>query len=92
MIVSFKHKGLALFYRTGSTKGIQAAHAPKLRRILALLDVANCPEDLSIPSFRMHPLKGNFQGYYAIVVHANWRITFRFIGTDVELVNYIDYH
>lgn len=92
MIINFRHKGLETLYRTGSTKGVQAAHALKLARILGLLDVASSPEDMSIPSFKLHPLKGELKGHWSIWVNGNWRITFRFIGADVELVDYQDYH
>ncbi|WP_204794422.1 type II toxin-antitoxin system RelE/ParE family toxin [Oceanisphaera litoralis] len=92
MITGFQHKGLEAFYRTGTTKGIQAAHAAKLRRILALLDVAAVPEDLNIPSFKLHQLKGELRGYWSVRVNGNWRVTFRFVGVDIELVNYVDYH
>ncbi len=92
MIVSFRHKGLEGFYRSGSTRGIQASHANKLARILALLDVAKGPQDLNIPSFKLHPLKGGRAGYWSIWVNGNWRMTFRFTDADVELVDYHDYH
>jgi proteic killer suppression protein len=92
MILGFLHKGLEAFYKTGTTRGIQAAHAAKLSRILGLLDVAAGPEDLNIPSFKLHQLKGDLNGHWSIRVNGNWRVTFRFIGLDVELVNYLDYH
>jgi proteic killer suppression protein len=92
MIVGFRHKGLELLYRTGSTKGVQAAHAPKLMRILGLLDVATGSTDLNVPSFKLHPLKGSLQGHWSIWVNGNWRLTFRFTETEVELVDYQDYH
>jgi proteic killer suppression protein len=92
MIVSFRHKGLEAFYRAGTTKGIQAAHSAKLRRILGLLDVAVSPEDLNLPGLKLHPLKGNLKGHWSIWVNGNWRVTFRFVGADVELVDYQDYH
>lgn len=92
MIVSFRHKGLELLYETGSKKGVQPAHAPKLLRILALLDVAREPDDVSIPGFRLHALRGDLSGYWSLWVNGNWRVTFRFIGDDVELVDYQDYH
>lgn len=93
MIVSFKHKGLEDFYNTGTTKGIQAAHSAKLRRILALLDVAAIPLDMDLPGYRLHELKGNLKGYWSVTVNGNWRVTFRFLNNrDVELVNYLDYH
>lgn len=92
MIVSFRHKGLELLYETGSKKGVQPAHAPKLLRILALLDVAREPDDVSIPGFRLHALRGDLSGCWSLWVNGNWRVTFRFIGDDVELVDYQDYH
>lgn len=92
MIVSFRHKGLELFYTSGSTKGIQASHATKLGRILGLLDVASAPADVNLPGFKLHPLKGNMKGHWSVWVNGNWRVTFRFIGADVELVDYQDYH
>ena len=92
VIVSFRHKGLERLYRDGSKKGVQAAHVGKLLRILSVLDVAQSPEDLTIPSFRAHLLKGKFVGHWSIWVNGNWRVTFRFIEHDVELVDYQDYH
>ncbi|EYR79105.1 MULTISPECIES: type II toxin-antitoxin system RelE/ParE family toxin [unclassified Shinella] len=92
MIVSFRHKGLELFHTSGSTKGIQASHAAKLGRILGLLDVASAPADVNLPGFKLHPLKGNMKGHWSVWVNGNWRVTFRFIGADVELVDYQDYH
>lgn len=92
MIVSFRHKGLEAFYRTGSTKGIQAVHARKLGIILAMLEVAKEPQDLNQPSLRLHLLKGDLKGYWSVWVNGNWRITFRFDGADVELIDYQDYH
>lgn len=92
MIVSFRHKGLDAFFTTGTTKGIQVAHAAKLRRILGLLDVSMSPDDLNLPSFRLHQLKGEFKGFWSITVNGNWRVIFRFLGNDVELVDYLDYH
>ncbi|WP_455475892.1 type II toxin-antitoxin system RelE/ParE family toxin [Bartonella sp. B17] len=91
-IVSFKHKGLELFYTTGSIKAIRSDHVKKLRIILTALTSAATPEMLKAPAFKMHPLKGKLTGYYSIWVNGNWRITFRFIGTDIELVDYQDYH
>ena len=87
MIVSFRHKELGQLYRTGSKKGVQAAHAPKLLRILSLLDVAANPDDLAIPGFRNQPLKAELAGHWSIWVNGNWRGTFRFVDSDVELVD-----
>ncbi|MDA5635829.1 MULTISPECIES: type II toxin-antitoxin system RelE/ParE family toxin [Rhizobium/Agrobacterium group] len=92
MIVSFRHKGLEAFYRSGTTKGIQPAHAAKLGRILTLLEVAASAPDLNLPGFKLHPLKGEMKGQWSIWVNGNWRVTFRFLDSDVELVDYQDYH
>ena len=92
MIISFRHKGIESLYRSGSARRIQAAHAAKLTLILTALDAAETPEHLRLPAFRLHPLKGKLKGHWSIWVNGNWRVTFRFIGPDVELVDYLDYH
>lgn len=92
MIIGFRHKGLAVFYRTGSTRGIRAAHAQRLAVILAMLDAAAEPQDLNQPGLRLHPLKGKAKGHWSVWVNGNWRVTFRFAGANIELVNYLDYH
>jgi proteic killer suppression protein len=92
MIISFRHKGLKLLYETGSIKGVQADHQVKLSSILAALDAASVPAELALPSYRLHPLKGKLKDHWSIWVDGNWRVTFRFLGADVELVDYQDYH
>lgn len=92
MIVSFRHKGLEALYQDDSKRGIQPDHAAKLLRILAALDVAQTSTDLAIPSFRTHELEGELAGRWSIWVNGNWRVTFLFVGLDVELVDYRDYH
>lgn len=92
MIISFQHKGLRQFYETGTTRGIQAAHAARLKRQLQLLDRAKAAADMDLPGWGYHPLKGKLAGFHAVSVNGNWRLIFRFIGTDAELVDYLDYH
>lgn len=92
MIVSFKHKGLERFYQTGNTSGIQVVHSRRLQLILTNLDSAQSPSDMNLPGLRLHELKGNMNGVWSVVVNGNWRVTFRFVGVNVELVNYEDYH
>lgn len=92
MIISFQHKGLRKFYETGSKKGIIAAHETKLQMILAALDIAETPEELDLPAFSLHPLKGDLKGYLSMKVNGNWRVIFRFTNNDVELLDYLDYH
>lgn len=71
MIKSFKHKGLRRYYETGSTRGIQAEHAKRLRMQLAALDTAVEIADLDIPGYVLHPLKRNRKGIWAITVSGN---------------------
>jgi len=92
MIKTFKHKGLELFFATGSTKGIQAIHAKKIRMQLAALDTALCIDDLDLPGYRLHELKGSRKGIWSITVSGNWRITFEFKDSNIYIVNYEDYH
>lgn len=92
MIKSFVHKGLALFFNTGNTKGIQAQHAKKLRNLLAMLDSATVVDDLNAPGTRLHKLHGNLADLWAVDVSGNWRIVFRFEDGDAYVVNYCDYH
>lgn len=92
MIKSFRHNGLQRFFETGSKAGIQATHAVNLRLQLAALDQAVAPEDLSAPSWGLHPLAGDLKGHWAITVNGNWRVVFSFEGADAVLVDYCDYH
>lgn len=94
MIKSFKHKGLQKFFQTGSTKGIQAIHAQRLRLILSRLNYITQIADIDLPSFRLHQLKGNMNNLWSITVQANWRVTFQFDKNtkDVHIVDYQDYH
>jgi toxin HigB-1 len=92
MILSFKHKGLEAFFLKGSKAGIQAPHAPKLGAMLRRLNAAGKPQDMNLPGWRLHPLKGELRGCWSVWVSGNWRLTFRFVGVDVELVDYQDYH
>ncbi|MCB1649955.1 MAG: type II toxin-antitoxin system RelE/ParE family toxin [Pseudomonadales bacterium] len=92
MIRSFEHKGLAKFFKSGTTAGIQAAHAPRLRLILGRLNAATSPKDMNLPGLRLHELKGNRAGIWSVTVSGNWRVTFRFTDGDAEIVDYEDYH
>jgi len=92
MIKSFKHKGLRNFFESGSSRGIHAAHSKKLRMQLAALDTAISIEDIDIPGYQLHPLKGNRKGIWSISVSGNWRITFELIDGNVYIVDYEDYH
>ncbi len=92
MIVSFKHKGLKVFFETGSTKGIQAKHAVKLQDILDRLDAAENIDDMNAPGYMLHLLEPRKNDIYSVRVSGNWRVTFRFRASQVEIVDYLDYH
>lgn len=92
MIRSFRHKGLERFFLTGSLKGIQPHHASRLRRQLTQLNVAEKPEEMDVPGWRLHRLHGNLKDFWSVTVSGNWRVIFRFAGTDAEQVDYLDYH
>jgi proteic killer suppression protein len=92
MITNFKHKGLERFFATGSKAGIQAQHANRLRIQLTRLDSATNPKDMAAPGWNLHSLKGELEGHWAVSVSGNWRLTFKFSGTDTEVVDYQDYH
>jgi proteic killer suppression protein len=92
MIRSFRHKGLATFFATGSKSGIRPEHAKRLRLILGQLHAATRLGDMTLPGLRLHPLKGDLAGYHAVNVSGNWRVIFRFEGADAFDVDYIDYH
>jgi proteic killer suppression protein len=72
--------------------GIQASHAKRLRMQLAALDTAQSVEDMDIPGFRLHPLRGQMQGRWSIMVDGNWRVTFEFQDGNACVLNYEDYH
>lgn len=92
MIKSFLHKGLGAFFYSGSKAGIQPAHAKRLRLQLAKLEAAKGPQDMDLPGWRLHVLKGSLKGHWAVWVDQNWRMTFRFEHEDAVLVDYQDYH
>ncbi|MBT8441884.1 MAG: type II toxin-antitoxin system RelE/ParE family toxin [Gammaproteobacteria bacterium] len=92
MIKSFRHKGLQLFFETGKKTGIQASHAGRLRMQLAALDSAITVNDMRIPGYRLHRLKGRSKKRRSIWVSGNWRLTFEFDRGDVSILDYEDYH
>jgi proteic killer suppression protein len=92
MITSFAHKGLEEFFLTGSTKGIQAKHADKLRYRLDRLNNAGDIKDMDFSGYDLHQLKGKLKGLWSVKVSGNWRLTFRFEDGNAYVVGYQDYH
>jgi proteic killer suppression protein len=92
MIRGFRHKGLKRLYEEGDRRGVNPQHAEKIVMILGLLDVALVVEDLNLPTFRLHSLTGDLQGFWSVTVRANWRIIFRFESGEIFDVDLVDYH
>lgn len=92
MIKSFRHKGLKRYFESGSKAGIQPEHAKRLRMQLAALDTAIVIEDMGIPGFKLHALKGSNEGRWSIRVNGNWRVTFEFQEGNAFVLDYEDDH
>lgn len=92
MILRFRHKGLARFFESGDVSGINAQHAAWLRILLTALSASTGPTGMNLPGCRLHPLKGERKGYWAVSVSGNWRLIFEFKGEDATNVDLVDYH
>lgn len=92
MIKHFRHRGLKRLFEDDDRRGVNPQQVDKIRRILARLDRAALPDDMALPGYRLHPLRGELAGYWSVTVRANWRIIFRFEGGDAVGVDLIDYH
>ncbi|MGH8588248.1 MAG: type II toxin-antitoxin system RelE/ParE family toxin [Gammaproteobacteria bacterium] len=92
MISRFRHKGLERFFKASDYRGIPAQHAPRIERMLDRLDGALRAQDMNLPGYGFHPLKGERRGTYAVSVSGNRRMTFRFEGEHAVDVDLEDYH
>jgi proteic killer suppression protein len=92
MIRTIRHKGLRRLYEEDDPRGVMAEHTRKLRNILVRLEAARTVTDMDIPGFRLHSLKGELAGFWAVTVRANWRVIFRFADSDAFEIDYVDYH
>lgn len=92
MIQSFRHKGLKRYFDLDDRSKLPQDMVVRIGSILALLDQAKSLDALSASSLRLHALKGDLDGFYAVTVRANWRIIFRFDGQNVWDVDFVDYH
>lgn len=92
MIKSFRHKGLRHYFEEGRVTGVQPTHAKKLRILLSALDTAYKIDDMDVPGFDLHPLKGDRKGQWTVSVSGNWRITFEFRDGNAYSLDYEDYH
>ncbi|MFT6733227.1 MAG: proteic killer suppression protein [Polaribacter sp.] len=92
MIKTFKHKGLRKYFESGSTAGIQNSHAKKLKMKLVAIDTAHVIEDIDLPGYQLHSLRGDREGIWSVSVNGNWRVTFEFKDGNAYILNYEDYH
>jgi len=92
VIQNFRHKGLRRLFEDGDRKGIRPDFIEKVENILFVLNRAKAADDMNLPGFRLHPLKGDLKGFWAVTVRANWRIVFRIAGGHAADIDLIDYH
>ena len=92
MIRSFRHRGLEAFFTKDDARKLPHDKVARISRILDRLDAARFPQDMNLPGWAFHPLKGNRKGTYSVTVSGNWRLTFRFDSdghaVDVDLEDY----
>lgn len=91
MIESFRHKGLALLLMNNDASKVRADLVERCRNRLAALDEATVPEDMNLPGFDFHSLRGKPQRY-AVKVNGPWRITFEFADGHARKVDLENYH
>ncbi|HUB49225.1 MAG TPA: type II toxin-antitoxin system RelE/ParE family toxin [Acetobacteraceae bacterium] len=92
MIRSFRHRSLKRLFERGDKAQIRPDMLAKVENVLALLDRATNAEDMALPGFRLHQLRGDLRGFWSVTVSANWRVIWRFVGQDVVDVDLADYH
>lgn len=93
MILSFRHKGLRDLYEKSSARGLPGQSVAKIRRMLTVIDTANGLDEIDLfPGWRLHALRGEFDGFWSLTVTGNWRLIFRFEAGDASDIDYVDYH
>lgn len=92
MIRSFRHKGLKQFAETGNAAKLSGAMVKRIANILRALMGATRPEDMNLPGFKFHRLKGADRDRCSVWVTGNYRITFAWDGGDAVDVDLEDYH
>jgi toxin HigB-1 len=92
MIRNIRHRGLRALYEENDPTGVNPQWAKRLQILLTRLEASTKPSDMALPGLRLHPLRGNLRGLWAVNVSGNWRMVFRFEGEDVVDVDLIDYH
>ncbi|MEQ9111563.1 MAG: type II toxin-antitoxin system RelE/ParE family toxin [Rhodospirillaceae bacterium] len=92
MIQTFRHRGLKRLYERGDRSKVPSTLRDRIEDAMALLDVASSPQDLDLPGFRLHPLKGTLKGFHSITLSGNWRLVFRLVDGHANDVDLLDYH
>ncbi|MYE58498.1 MAG: peptidase [Alphaproteobacteria bacterium] len=92
MIRNFRSRGLRLLYERGDRRRVSTTHVNKIERILARLDQVESPNEMNLPGYRLHPLKGDLAGFWSVTVSGNWRVIFRFADGHASDVDLVDYH
>ena len=92
MILKFRHKGLRRLFEQDDPSGVKPDLSARLKRVLFLLDHIERAEDINLPGYRLHPLKGDLAGFWSVTVSGNWRVIFQMDGADVTQVDLVDYH
>ena len=94
MIQTFKSKALERLFKEGNAKGIPKEFEKRTRARLEVevIDTAIIIDDIRIPGYDLHELKGDRQGTWSIKVSGNWRITFTFQDNNAYDIDLEDYH
>ena len=92
MIESFRHKGLKRYFEEDDRSKLPADMVSRISVLLSTLHAAQDLEGMNVPSFRLHPLKGNLKGFWSVTVRGNWRLIFRFEQGNAFDVDLVDYH
>ena len=92
MIQTIRHRGLKRLFQRDDKSGLNAEHLPRIIRVMAILDMATSPQDLDLPGYRLHPLRGELKGFWSVRITGNYRIIFRMEDGDVYDIDLVDYH
>lgn len=92
MIRSFRSKALKRFWQDNDPSGLRPDWVKKVRLLMSRLDVCREPQEMNVPGFGFHRLKGDRDGDFAVKVSGNWRLTFSWEAEDAIDVELEDYH
>jgi proteic killer suppression protein len=93
-LARFRHRGLRQLHEDDDAKGVPAAMADKLRKLLLALETAETLDQVGrFPGWKLHPLKGELKQFWSLTVTGNWRLIFRYdretnTATDIDLIDY----